>query len=172
MKVRISETGQEVELKAVVAGVNWAQEIIGNAGATIDGQFTRSDDGEWVCDAETYTWWVEELKERAKEMEAEREEQEATNGEQLQSLFRAISGYEGPGAAWTSAKDERWATLRRTGAARTELIEHLRGYADNVLSLTLTDAECSRVCEALIEYDEADNANDNDHAYAKLGGEV
>jgi len=59
MKVRIKETGEIKELTAIdcASGCEWSLDLIGNSGAFSDGTFQRVD-GEWLCDQDTYRWWV------------------------------------------------------------------------------------------------------------------
>lgn len=61
-------------------------------------------------------------------------------------LFRAITGYAGPGACYSSAHDEYYYSL----SERTEKLEHLRAYAENWFNIyTLTDADIESVCDAI-----------------------
>jgi hypothetical protein len=54
MNVIIRETGEARQL--TVASV---LDLLGNAGALTDGQFTWSEEADaWFCDADTYEWWA------------------------------------------------------------------------------------------------------------------
>jgi hypothetical protein len=60
MKVFIKQTGNIETLSIIDAktNTNWVSDFIGNAGATIDGQFTWDDEKDlYVCDKDTYDWW-------------------------------------------------------------------------------------------------------------------
>lgn len=75
MLVKVRETGKVVELSIVDAktGVNWVADLIGNAGATIDGQFApveyhdpssdeydvNAPEHHYIADAATVAWWQE-----------------------------------------------------------------------------------------------------------------
>jgi excisionase family DNA binding protein len=55
MDVKILETGEIISFDYYCAG-----DVIGNAGATSDGQFTWDNENEiWVADQDTITWWLE-----------------------------------------------------------------------------------------------------------------
>ena len=55
MNVIIRETGEARQLTVASVG---ALDLLGNAGALTDGQFTWSEDADaWFCDADTYDWW-------------------------------------------------------------------------------------------------------------------
>jgi len=60
MDVRINETGK-IESLVITdrsSGVNWAADLVGNAGAFDDGQFVYDDDAEIrTCDQATFDWW-------------------------------------------------------------------------------------------------------------------
>lgn len=61
MNIIIKETGKEKSLSIIDprTGVDFIQDFIGNHGALIDGQFVFDEDRDaWVCDQETYDWWV------------------------------------------------------------------------------------------------------------------
>jgi hypothetical protein len=56
MNVIIRETGEARQL--AVASVE-ALDLLGNAGALLDGQFIWDADADaWLCDADTYEWWT------------------------------------------------------------------------------------------------------------------
>lgn len=64
MKVQVKETGAIVMLSLIDKnGINWISDYIGNWGATSDGQFIRSEDGEadYVAEQETVEWWVKAI---------------------------------------------------------------------------------------------------------------
>ena len=58
MKVKINETGKVVELVIIDdRGIDWSQDLIGNAGAFDDGQFADEGDGYYIALAGTVEWW-------------------------------------------------------------------------------------------------------------------
>jgi len=59
MNVQIKETGQKVTLNIIDDNeIDWTNDLIGNAGALHDGQFTWSDeDNAYIADQDTYDWW-------------------------------------------------------------------------------------------------------------------
>lgn len=75
MNVKILETG---ERKSLVIrsenGIEWTQDLIGNAGALIDGQFTWSEDDEaYLVEQADYEWWskyIDDTEATADEMTA------------------------------------------------------------------------------------------------------
>lgn len=61
MEIKIKETGEHKELNITWRqnGVNWAQDLIGNAGAMNDGQFVWSDDDDaYIASQDTFDWWA------------------------------------------------------------------------------------------------------------------
>ena len=56
MKVIVNSKVETLEL-IDRNGINWAQDLIGNYGGFTDGQFTQNDDGDYMCDQDTYDWW-------------------------------------------------------------------------------------------------------------------
>lgn len=62
MNIKINETGEIKTLSIIDSktGVNWAQDLIGNAGAFSEGEFEWSeDDNAYLADEVTYEWWAE-----------------------------------------------------------------------------------------------------------------
>lgn len=60
MDVKIKETGETRELFIIdrLTGLNWVNDLIGNAGALDDGQFTWSDeDDAFIASQDTFDWW-------------------------------------------------------------------------------------------------------------------
>ncbi len=60
MKIKIRETAETktLAIRNRDTGIDWTQDLIGNAGAFADGQFVWSDeDDAHLCDQETYDWW-------------------------------------------------------------------------------------------------------------------
>ena len=60
MNVKIRETGEEKKLIITdsSSGVDWSQDLVGNAGALVDGQFVWSEeDNAYLTSQETYEWW-------------------------------------------------------------------------------------------------------------------
>ena len=60
MNVKISETGEHKSLVIRSEnGIEWTNDLVGNAGAFIDGQFTWSEeDDAYIADQATYDWWA------------------------------------------------------------------------------------------------------------------
>ena len=62
MKIIIKET-QAIETLSIIdpkTGVDYILDLIGNAGALIDGQFEWNEDRDaYICDQETFDWWEE-----------------------------------------------------------------------------------------------------------------
>ena len=59
IKVIARETGA-VEALSIIdrhSGCDWVQDLIGNAGALVDGQFVVREDGCYEADAATIKWW-------------------------------------------------------------------------------------------------------------------
>jgi hypothetical protein len=75
MKIKIKQTGEikRLDIYDRQTGVNWAQDLIGNTGALIDGQFVWSDeDDAYLADQNTYDWWAQYIADsEATESEAE-----------------------------------------------------------------------------------------------------
>lgn len=62
MNIIITDTNTQATLTHLVDGINWAQELIGQAGALTDGQFTRLPNSDtYECTRETYDFWLAEL---------------------------------------------------------------------------------------------------------------
>lgn len=60
MNVIITETNEVKSLGIIDnnSGVNWVQDLIGNAGALSDGQFTYDDEANaYIATQDTYDWW-------------------------------------------------------------------------------------------------------------------
>jgi hypothetical protein len=59
MDVKIKETGEIKTLEIRdERGIEWADDMIGNAGAKTDGQFTWDDEEEvYLAEQGTYDWW-------------------------------------------------------------------------------------------------------------------
>lgn len=59
MKVKIRETGKIEDLSITSNGVNWVNDLVGNAGAFDDGQFVYEyDEDVYVADQTTFDWWA------------------------------------------------------------------------------------------------------------------
>lgn len=59
MDITIRETG-DVKILSIIdprSGTNWIADLIGNAGATGDGQFVDDGNGGYIADQGTYDWW-------------------------------------------------------------------------------------------------------------------
>lgn len=74
MQIKINETGK-IETLSIIdsgSGVNWVQDLIGNASALDDGQFTWSEeDDAFLADQTTYEWWAKYISDtEATEVEA------------------------------------------------------------------------------------------------------
>lgn len=64
MKVEIKETGKTVELTILSNGINWVADLIGNAGATTDGQFVWDSEKDcYIATQETVDWWTKYINE-------------------------------------------------------------------------------------------------------------
>lgn len=61
MNIIIRETGEREQLAIYThSGINWVQDLIGNAGALSDGQFVWDDErSAYLCDQDTYDWWAQ-----------------------------------------------------------------------------------------------------------------
>lgn len=60
MNIKIQETGKSETLIIIDSrsGVNWVQDLIGNAGAFDDGQFAWSEgDDAYIASQDTFEWW-------------------------------------------------------------------------------------------------------------------
>lgn len=59
MNVKIIETGKTETLSIKGSnGIDWTNDLIGNAGALSDGQFTWSEeDDAYLTDQDTFDWW-------------------------------------------------------------------------------------------------------------------
>ena len=59
MLIKIAGTNKKRNLTITDRnGIEWAQDLIGNTGATSDGQFTLNPDGSsYTATQETYDWW-------------------------------------------------------------------------------------------------------------------
>lgn len=62
MNVKIQETGK-IETLGIIdpnSGVDWINDLIGNANALNDGQFVWSDeDDAYIANQDTYDWWAQ-----------------------------------------------------------------------------------------------------------------
>lgn len=60
MKVKIRETGKIEDLSIKSEnGVNWVNDLVGNAGALDDGQFVYEyDEDVYLADQATFDWWA------------------------------------------------------------------------------------------------------------------
>ena len=58
MLVKSKETGQEYELTAISAGIEWTQDLLGNHGAFNVDQFDRNEDDEIVAPQAEIEWWL------------------------------------------------------------------------------------------------------------------
>lgn len=123
-RVRIKETGEEKELSIIDrnSGVDWVSDLIGNAGATIDGQFTWDNDEEvYHADRETYDWWaryIEDTEKTEDEIEALAEELDISTGDIRAALEGAY--------AYRDYEDHRAAAIE----ALAELREKAQGAAE------------------------------------------
>lgn len=65
MKVVIKETGEKDTFQLIdpKTGTNWAQDLIGNAGALDDGQFVYDDEqNAYLVSNSDYDWWSETIR--------------------------------------------------------------------------------------------------------------
>lgn len=60
MNVQITETSERKSLSIRNNGIEWTQDLLGNAGALSDGQLVWSEeDDAYLCDQGTYDWWAQ-----------------------------------------------------------------------------------------------------------------
>jgi len=81
----------------------------------------------------------------------------------MQKLYSAITGYEGPNSAFSSAKDDYYYDDCKT---LEEKIDHLRDYAENCLEIYLDNEELIRVATAIDT--ESDGQNEEYLKFEKL----
>lgn len=65
MKIVIKETGEKDTFQLIdpKTGTNWAQDLIGNAGALDDGQFVYDEDKDaYLVSKGDYEWWSETIR--------------------------------------------------------------------------------------------------------------
>jgi len=93
MVVKINETGKKLELLITnpEIGLDYSDDMIGNSGATTDGQFYWDDDNEcYLCDQKTYDWWADHMAkyEAADEKLHEYKQGLLANGEHVLEKFQ------------------------------------------------------------------------------------
>lgn len=59
MNIKVIETNERTELINFASGMNWIQDLIGNANAFDDGQFVWSEeDDAYLATQDTFDWWM------------------------------------------------------------------------------------------------------------------
>ena len=95
MNVKIIETGNFVELIILdERGIDYSQDLIGNAGAFSDGQFEIDPDGQYIASENTVEWWQQYISDTIK-TEREAEELAIKYGIDKADIFERISQEQG-----------------------------------------------------------------------------
>lgn len=92
MNVKIIETGKIIELTILdERGIDYSQDLIGNAGAFSDGQFEIDpDEGRYIASEDTVEWWQQYINDTIK-IEREVGEMAQKYGLDRAEIFERIS---------------------------------------------------------------------------------